>query len=541
MNRILAELAQKRHWDEEFLRPKYEELTDPGVFPGMGRAVARIGQAIDRHERVLIFGDYDVDGVTAAALMAEALEMAGARREDCQIMLPDRFLDGYGMSGRLVERARAEEAKLVITVDCGSRSPEIVAQLRAGGSDVIVTDHHECDAEVPAEAVAALNPKRRDFPEKYRYLRDLAGVGVAFKVAEALVGAGRIRAGQEKWLLDLVLLGTICDQMPLTGENRILGFYGMKVLAKTRRAGLAELMRVARVSELNAETIGFQLGPRLNAAGRLGSADLALNLLRAKTRPEAAALAAQLEQLNTRRKTAQEAAMREIAARGPGCDPVIVEAGTWHEGILGIVAGHLVEEYQRPAFVLSEVAPGVLKGSGRSFGEFSLAAALEAAGDTIVEGGGHAAAAGVRLETGRLEEFRRRVNDFYRGLHLHDQARFLRETEDLTVANFADFSLELLDALAGLEPFGEGNSQPIFRLRGAKVLGVTRMGAEKNHLRLDVADGSGHQLKLLAFAAPEAWFGVEPDERIEPLIRLERNEFRGVVSAEGRLVSLGAS
>ncbi len=538
MNRLFTQLLQIRHLDDQFLHPRYDDLTDPLVFLDMDKAVARIGRAIDAGEKILIFGDYDVDGVTAAALMAEALKLAGAAPPNLDIMLPDRFLDGYGMSPRLIERAKAGKASLVITVDCGSRNPEIIDQLQAAGIDTIVTDHHECDAQVPPHAVAVLNPKRHDFPEQFAFLRDLAGVGVAFKLAQALVAKGRIRSGQEKWLLDLVLLGTVCDQMPLTGENRILGFYGVKVLGKTRRIGLKELMRTAKITSLTADSIGFQLGPRLNAAGRLDSADLALRLLLSQTRPEAAALAERLEQLNLERKTAQQAAVREITARKLAPAPVIVETGAWHEGILGIVAGRLVEQYQRPAFVLSEVEPGVLKGSGRSFGEFSLAAALEAAQDTIIGGGGHAAAAGVRLATKNLGAFTQRINDYYRSLHLVDQTRFLREHEDLAVADFSDFSLELLDSLALLEPFGTGNSQPLFRLRGAKVVSATRLGAEKNHLRLEVADPKGHRFKLLAFSAPEPWLALSPDDHIEPLIRLERNEFRGVVSPEGRLVDL---
>ena len=259
----------------------------------MEQAVDRIIQAIDNHEKILIYGDYDVDGVTASTVMEQTLILAGANPSSIGIMLPDRFADGYGMSPRLVARAETEQIQLVITVDCGSRNHEIIDELNKLKIDTIVTDHHETEESMPA-ALAIINPHRKDHPTAE--LQNLAGVGVAFKLAQALVAKGRIAPGQEKWLLDLVLLGTICDSMLLTGENRRLGFYGIKVLEKTRRPGLKELMRRAGIKSLNSESIGFQIGPRLNAAGRLESADLSLDLLRATNLIEAAPLAEQLEQ-----------------------------------------------------------------------------------------------------------------------------------------------------------------------------------------------------------------------------------------------------
>ena len=526
-----------RGLNEAFLHPKYENLTDPFVFPEMDQAVKRLQRAVEKSEKILIYGDYDADGITASTLMADVLSLIGVPPDHFDIMLPDRFKDGYGMSHRLVERAKAAKTSLVITVDCGSRNHDIIDQLRQQGTDTIVTDHHECGETLP-EAVAVLNPKRSDFPEEYRYLRDLAGVGVAFKLAQALVKRGMIPNGQEKWLLDLVLIGTICDSMPLTGENRILGFYGMKVLPKTRRLGLRELMRTAGIQSLTSDAIGFQLGPRLNAAGRLKSADLSLQLLRTKSAPEAAALATQLEDLNLRRKTAQRLAISEISERGASSTPVMVETGSWHEGVLGIIAGRLVEKYQRPAFVLTESEPGILKGSARSFGDFDLAAALNKVQDLLIAGGGHAAAAGLRLATKNLDSFTQSINQYYQDLNLSDQTDLLRPHADLAVSDLAYISLDLLDHLSLLEPFGEGNQTPLFRLQNIHIESVTPLGADKNHLRLDVADSSGQRLKLLSFFAPKKWFSLTPDTPIEPLIQLEKNEFRGVASPEGRIVDL---
>lgn len=536
MSKIFLQLLQKRGLDQAFLSPKYEDRIDPFLLEGMSGAVARIKKAIDSREKILIYGDYDVDGVTASTVMEQTLVLAGVNPKDIKIMLPDRFTDGYGMSPRLISSAKANKITLVITVDCGSRNHDIIKELNHEHIDAIVTDHHETTDKMP-EAVAVINPHRKDAPTEE--LMNLAGVGVAFKLAEALVSAGLIKNGQEKWLLDLVLLGTICDSMTLTGENRRLGFYGIKVLAKTRRPGLIELMRRAKINQLNAESIGFQIGPRLNAAGRLDSARVALNLLRTSSPISSAPIAEKLERLNGIRRSTQRAATEEITKRGVGDNPVIVETGHWHEGILGIVAGRLVEDYHKPAFVLAETEGGVLKGSGRSFGDFNLADALNFAKDTIISGGGHAAAAGVKLESKNLYAFREKINEYYRSLRLMDQEKYFRTTADLSINDFSELNLDFLDELKKLEPFGPGNEEPIFRLKNVDIASVTRIGAERNHLRLDLRDHNGKMLKCLAFFAPEKWLQIDPGfDRIEPLVRFTENDFNGVKSLEARICDI---
>ena len=536
MSKIFDQLLEKRHFGHDFLQPHYEAAVDPFSLTDMDKAVERIKCAVANRERILIYGDYDVDGVTSSAVMRESLIAAGVKQENIEIMLPDRFADGYGMSSRMINRAKEHQVKLVITVDCGSRNHAIIDELNIIGIDTIVTDHHETDQDIP-KAVAVINPHRKDYPTAN--LQCLAGVGVAFKLAEALVQVGLIKNGQEKWLLDLVLLGTICDNMLLTGENRRLGYYGIKVLAKTRRPGLNELMMRAEVKSLSAESIGFQIGPRLNAAGRLDTADLALELVLASTPIEAAPIAEKLEQLNKKRKTEQIQAMREIRERGISDDPVIIETGKWHEGILGIVAGHLVEEYHKPAFVLTETTEGIFKGSGRSFGDFNLANALEHVKDSIIGGGGHAGAAGVKIEGNNLYKFREQINDYYHSLHLPDQSKYLIQHADLDLTDFSELSLELLEELKQLEPYGPGNEEPIFRLKNIDLTNVTRMGTDRNHLRLDLRDKNGKYLKLVAFYAPEQWLNLDPQfDRIEPLIRLTENDFNGVKSVEARLLDI---
>ncbi len=536
MNKLFVRLLRSRGLTPSFLNPRYEDLIDPFALYDMDKAIARIKKAQAENEKILIYGDYDVDGVTASTVMEQSLKLAGIKSPNISIMLPDRFTDGYGMSPRLITHAQKQGISLVITVDCGSRNHAIIDELNTLGIDTIITDHHETAPDMPA-AIAIINPHRKDHPTPE--LQVLAGVGVAFKLAQALVQEGLIPNGQEKWLLDLVLLGTICDNMILTGENRILSYYGIKVLGKTRRHGLKELITKARIKNLNSESIGFQIGPRLNSAGRLETADTSLALLRATSSPSAATIADKLEQLNKKRKTEQNFAIEEITHRGIDKTPVIIETGKWHEGIVGIVAGRLVETYHKPAFVLAEAKDGTFKGSGRSFGDFNLADALNFAKNSIISGGGHAAAAGVKVEGEKLYQFREQINEYYHSLNLKNQEKYLIQHADLELEDFSDLNLDLLHDLKSLEPFGPGNEEPIFRLKNTRIVNLTVMGAKRNHLRLDLQDQNGKPLKLIAFFAPEKWFQLDPQfSRIEPLVKLIENDWQGVKTCEARIMDI---
>lgn len=537
MSKLFERLLESRGLGQDFLHPKYENLIDPFILPDLEKAVDRIKKAKKDNEKILIYGDYDVDGVTASTLLKEALTLAGIPAERIEIMLPDRFADGYGMSPRLITFAKKQDISLVITVDCGSRNHAIIDELNTLNIDTIVTDHHECDDNLP-EAIAVVNPKRPDFSYKNDDLRNLAGVGVAFKLAQGLVKSGLIAPGQEKWLLDLVVIGTICDNMILTGENRILGYYGFKVLSKTRHIGLRELMKTARVKNLTTESVGFQIGPRLNVAGRLDSADISLKLLCTKSHAEAAKIAEQLEELNKKRKSEQQLAIKEISSHGVSDDPVIIEVGNWHEGILGIIAGRLMEEYKRPTFVLTELENGILKGSGRSFGDFNLKEALNFTRDIIIDGGGHSAAAGIKVDKKNLFAFREKMNQYYSGLKLLDQSRYFDKKTDLDVKDLSEFSLDFLDELKLLEPFGAGNEEPIFRICDASITNVSRMGTDQNHLRLEMKDEKGHSLKLISFYTPEKWFTLTPEDKISPLIKVIGNDYNGVKSVEAKILDI---
>lgn len=546
MNKILERLMELRGISEEDLEPKYESLADPFLLPDMEECVERICEAIDRDERILIYGDYDVDGVTAAAVMYETLKLAGAGK--VEIMLPDRFVDGYGMSTKVVQKAKETGVELVITVDCGSSNAEIIKELAEYKIYTIVTDHHELLHGAPEAAVAVVNPKREDFCEaggndnggkegnprkkevKWEVFRDLAGVGVAFEVARALVARGRIAAGQEKWLMDLVVIGTVADRMKMRGENWKLGYFGLKVLQRTRRKGLVKLMKIAGITEVSSETIGFGIAPRLNAAGRMQSAEMAIKLLIAKDEMEAEYLATELNNLNSERKEEQRRAIEEIEAEEA---PVLVVRGSCHEGVIGIVAGRLLEKYKKPTFVFTETTePEQIKCSGRSFGEFSLAEALKNVDDLLVKGGGHAAACGATILAKDFDEFKRRVNKFYVSLGLVGQERFLEKGADLEVFD-EEINVALIEELGKMEPFGAGNEEPLFIKKCVQLKEVRKMGKDQNHLSF-MMDG----VKMVYFFAPEEALRMQDGEIVDVKFTLVVDEWNGVKRVSGRVAEI---
>lgn len=528
MTELFAKLLKKRGVGQDFLCPEYK--IEPEKLPDINKALDRIEAAIHKKEKVLIYGDYDADGITSSTLLANALTKAGL---DVSVMLPDRFKDGYGMSMRIVDRALDEGRALVVTVDCGANNAEVISKLREVGVETVVTDHHEVMNEVPKDAVAVVDPKRTDV--NFREYETLCGCGVAFVLAYGLMQRGYLKEGQEKWLLDLALIGTVCDNMDLSSKiNRVICYYGMKVLAVTKRPGLKALMQVSKCDEINTFTLGFLLGPRLNVAGRLKSPDLALKLLMTNSKAEAAKLATELDKLNQLRKRYQTEAIKEIGDEKLEGNVLIV-SGKWHEGIVGIVAGRLVEEYHKPAFVLTEVDDGVLKGSGRSFGDFNLAQALSECQDCLLTGGGHAGACGLSLLKQDLLKFKEEIEKYYKGLKLKDQERFLKVSADVTVDNLKDLSVDLMNELKQLEPFGEGNPEPVFELAKMRVMTTKAVGSDGQHMQMVLRDDAGNTFKTVAFSAPEEWMKIDEMTDVEMKVRLSKNEWRGSVSIEGMI------
>jgi single-stranded-DNA-specific exonuclease len=470
---------------DAFLYPSYDARHDPFLLPDMQAAVDRLAVAHDKQEKITIYGDYDIDGLTASTVLIDAFESFGFKHVD--IFIPNRFIEGYGLTVEAVEKIAADGAQLIVTVDCGSLSEKEIRRAGELGVDVIVTDHHNV-APVQPPAVAVINPKRllQDYPDDYESLLlrpdssmrgkiypflDLAGVGVAFKLVQALQTRLKgLEDGQEKWLLDLVALGTVCDVVTLVDENRANVYWGLKVMAQTRRPGLKALMAVAGVEpeKVNARSLGFGLGPRMNAAGRLETAQYALDMLRATDNEVALEKAQLLDDMNKARRAEQDTILKEaiVEAEQRADDPVLVVSGKgWNHGIIGIVAAKLLEKYKKPTYVLEEMGEES-KGSARSYGDFSAADAIRAADDLITKGGGHKLAAGVTLPTKNIQAFRERVNTFYADQKLFNQQALLLPKAD-TNADFGDVTEELIEKIASLEPFGNQhhNTKTFFPLQ----------------------------------------------------------------------------
>jgi single-stranded-DNA-specific exonuclease len=518
----------------DFLSPNYDKTKhDPYLLPDMTAAVERIKQAIERKEKAVIYGDYDVDGISATAILMDALPRFGL---DVSAYTPDRFTEGYGLNMSALRGLAKTDASLVITVDCGSLSHEEIAVAKKLKLDVIVTDHHAVTDKMPP-AVAVINPHRTD--SEYPFA-DLAGCGVAFKLVQALQAKlDGLPAGQEKWLLDLVALGTVCDIVPLLDENRNNVYWGIEVLRKTRRPGLKALMAVAKIrpGELDARKIGFGLGPRLNAAGRISTAKSALELLTTTDNQRALELAQQLDTLNLARRAEQDKIFGEAmeAIGVPEDDVIVVANDNWNEGVIGIVASKLMERYHRPVFVMTR-GNGGAKGSGRSFGDFDLAAAIEATREHLDKGGGHAAAGGVSLSSDKIDIWRGAINQFYKSLALKNQEKFLLPREDIAGRSMDNIGVELVRELSKFEPFGLGNEKPIVKLPAVRVKFADKIGRQKNHLKMTVSDGSA-ALTFLAFDPPERWF-VEPGSTVDLWVNLEINEWQGRQTVEGRILRL---
>ena len=541
---------------ESFLLPRYETRHDPFLLPDMQAAVDRLVTAHGKDERLTIYGDYDIDGLTATTVLLDALESFGF--SSVTTYIPNRFIEGYGLTVDAVEKIASTGAKLIITVDCGSLSEKEIVRANELGVDVIVTDHHNV-APVQPPAVAVINPKRllMDYPDEYEKYSlkadsmykgkiypflDLAGVGVAFKLVQALqTRLDGLALGQEKWLLDLVALGTVCDVVTLVDENRVNVYWGLKVLAKTRRQGLKALMEVAgiKAGEINARHLGFGLGPRMNAAGRLETATHALEMLRARDGMTALEKARLLDELNISRRSDQDKIYKAalLQAEAYASDPVLVVSHPdWNHGIIGIVAAKLLEKYKKPTYVLQELGEDA-KGSARSYGDFSAADAIRAADDLITKGGGHKLAAGVTLPTKNIAAFRQRVNEFYRSQNLFNQQALLLPQEDVSVVNLLQVNEGLLSQLSQLEPFGNGNPEPVIKLANMLVVNVRRMGADAQHIKLELRDDNKKSLWFLAFNAPEHFF-VQPGEYVTVWFQLTINEWQGRRSIEGRLLHL---
>jgi len=496
---LLAQCLLNRGFSEpsairQFLQPRLKNLADPFLLPDMAAAIERLFRAREQNEPLVIFGDYDVDGVTSTALLLEVLRPLGWRAD---FYLPNRMDEGYGLSADGVENClKKYPVRLLLAVDCGSTAIETIASLRARGVDTIVLDHHQV-TEPPPDAVALVNPHLK--PEIGNF-QELCSAGLAFKLAHALVKRGRETAlpGAAEFdlrpLLDLVALGTIADIVPLTGENRILVCAGLERLNQTQRPGIIALKKVAQSPEkLGAYDVGFQLAPRLNAAGRLETAEESLRLLLARDPAGATPIAQNLDSRNRERQKIERGIVEEVTGMvrskfNPQMDFVIVEGQLlWHIGVVGIVASRVLQEFYRPTIIIGGEG-GEWRGSGRSIAGFDLAAALRECDDLLLRHGGHAMAAGLSIAPDKIDLLRQRLNELARrALKPENLQPPLRIDAEV---GLDEITLESLAELDRLKPAGQGNPAAQFCARSlSHQRPLQRIGAEKRHVKMWVTDG----------------------------------------------------
>jgi single-stranded-DNA-specific exonuclease len=533
---LAALLVQRGHGTEQaarrYLRPALAELSDPLSLPGIAEAVQVITDVVRARGTILVHGDYDVDGQCATALLTRTLRMAGA---DVLPFLPHRLRDGYDFGQAGLDAARAAGASLVITCDCGITAVEAVRAAQAAGIGVVITDHHLPGSELPP-AIALVDPQCAGEQSEAVLL---CGTGIAFKLVQALVPALGLPINFPYHLLDLVALATVADVVPLEGENRILVKHGLRLLAESRWPGVRALIQAAGLQgkELRAGHLGFVLGPRLNAAGRIGEATEGLRLLLTDDWNEAQRLAQRLEGLNLERQALDQRILDEALTQvEQGGDPerdasFVLSGEGWHPGVVGIVASRVVERYGRPAFLIA-FDGDIGKGSGRSISRFNLHSALLACSDLLERYGGHHMAAGLTIRRNKLEAFRERFGGIARETLSPDDLG-PEQRVDIEVG-LGELTHELERLCRHLEPCGTGNASPVFGVRGVRFVGRGAVG--RGHLKGTLDDGSA-RLTAIGFQ----WADRVPwltDDPVDAAFRLEANEWNGNVCLQARLCAL---
>jgi len=541
LNPIILQLLYNRGLTDqnkidEFLLPDYsQDINDPFIFQDMEKAVARIFRAIDQQEKILIYGDYDTDGVTATTVLYNGLRKLGG--EDIDYYLPDREKEGYGLNKEAIKSFQQQGVKLIITCDCGVSNREEIALAQELGMEVIVTDHHLEPEQLP-ENCLIIDPhlSREKYPFKY-----LAGVGVAFKLIQGLLArADQSIAGREafeKWLLDLVAIGTIGDMMPILGENRTIVRYGMIVLNKTSNLGLRALVECAKLTwgKITAQDVGYRLSSRLNAAGRMKHANNALELLLSTDEREARRLAKELDQLNRDRQSQIETIIRQLKKKlgqQPKEKVLMIKSKKWPVGILGIIASRLLDYYHRPTLIFTNKKEG-WRGSGRAPAFFHLFNSLRAFSKYFIDFGGHAGAAGCTLKSSiDFEKFREEF------LQLADEQldfdQFRGKVKIEAEINFADLNWALQEELEKFEPFGKGNVCPYFLVRDLALKDIKAVGRNGNHHQLIVDD----YRKLIFFNSNSRMDQLVIGDQIDAVLELGVNQWNGQQELQMKVIDL---
>jgi len=524
---VAALLIARGHGDLEaarhFLNPCWEDLHEPNLLKGMTAAVERILKAVDAREKILIWGDYDVDGTTGTVLLRKTLKILGGITE---FHIPNRFTEGYGINIPGLEAAKANGCTLAISVDCGIRSFEPVEWARANGLDIIITDHHLSDevrGNPPAFAIVNPNQTGCEYPDK-----NLAGVGVAYKLAHALLRA----RGKENLLrsfLKMAAIGTVADVVQLTGENRAVVALGLRDLTRTNNVGLKALLEVADChSEMTSYHIGFRIGPRINAAGRMDVARHVVELFETEDFNEARKLASILDSRNRERQKVQQQitdlALLE-ASENPASPFIVVAGDGWHRGVIGLAASRIAERLHRPTIVLS-IENGFAHGSARSIANFHLVNALESCSELFEQFGGHAAAAGMKLKTENIDALRTHLDQFAGNL-LTEEHLSPRLNIDALMRS-SSLNLALVQDLEILEPFGAGNPKPVFTTRGLTVSSEPLVMKDK-HLKIFLSDDEERRFEAVWWCGLEQSIGqtLARGSRIEVAYTLEANSWQG--------------
>ena len=513
---------------QEFLQPRFDRLADPFLMRDLKRAVDRILLAIDRQEKILIYGDYDVDGTTAVVILRKALEMMGARTT---YHIPRRFVDGYGMKADVVKEAASSGVKLVISVDTGIKAFDVVETANALGLTCIITDHHLPEAELP-KAFAILNPKRSDctYPDK-----NLCGVGVAFKLIQALFK----QTDKERFLLSflkIVAIGTVADVVPLVGENRVFVKIGLEGLQVPANFGLKSLIEICGLNSrvITSSDIGFRLAPRINAVGRMGGGGQVVELFASADEEQSRSLAQEMDRLNRERQLIEEQIFR-LAQDRFSAEPdlasqwvIVLEGEGWHRGVIGIVATKVSEKYHRPVLVVS-TENGVGYGSGRSPKNFNLLRALDSCADLFDRFGGHAQAAGFQIPTRHVEELRRRLNEHAASAITQQDLEPTLEVD--SELRLSDIDQGLFQEVERLAPFGPANPQPVFAARDLAVIAEPRV-LKGRHLKFRV-EQDGRALDVigwnLAQRQPISLFGAR---RVSLAFTIACNSYQGIRSLQ---------
>jgi len=540
---LLKNRGIKEEDKEKFLNPSYEnDLYDPYLMKDMEKVCVRIFEAVEGKEKIVIYSDYDCDGIPAAVIIHDFFTKINY--ENFSIYIPDRHDEGYGLHQDAIKKFIDEEVNLLITFDLGITAIEEVIEATAGGIDVIITDHHLPSISGLPNAYAVLNPKQEGckYPDKM-----LCGAGIAFKLIQALIikygEYWNINKGWEKWLLDMAGIATLADQVPLLNENRVLAFYGLKVLQKGRRPGLVEIFRKAGVNivKLNEEDITFTLAPRINAASRMADPILAFNMLSTTDIIQAKAFADELSKINDERKILVAHMMKEVKkVLGKREDKKVIVIGNplWRIGVLGIIASKIVEEYKRPVFVWGSDGSDELKGSCRSWGNVNLVNIMNALPENSLIGfGGHAGAGGFSVSHDEVHFLEERIIKVYgedrevEVVAIEDGAEAIINIDDVTNGNF-----NVVDKLA---PYGAGNPTPKFLFKELPIYAIKEFGKEKNHLELSFKNSRGVLIKGIAFfKTKESFNNISVGERINLIATFEKSTFAGRTELRLRIIDI---